>query len=546
MEIRQKLFVLVAVALAMLMALGGFAWYQAAKGQQSLLDVQGRQAKTLKVVDGARSAQVHFKTQVQEWKNILLRGKDQESYDKYLKGFREEGLQVAEHLGELAKSANELGIAGDLKLDEVMASFAKLEPAYLEALKHYDRSAVDPAAAVDKAVKGMDRAPTAAIEGVVKRVDEMTRELAKREAEQADASYAATEIGIAAFVVGAFAVTAFLAWIVLRSINVPLNALEKTMLNIAATNDLTRRAAVGNRDEIGRMAEAFNGMVEQLQSLVRQVSVATCEVNSSAGQLSQTAASLHQSSDEQAQSVSANAASIEQLTVSIATVSGTAEDVRRQSSDSVTRTTEGNSKVGSLVQEIQAIQNNVTQIALAVDEFVKSTGAIAGMTREVRDIADQTNLLALNAAIEAARAGELGRGFAVVADEVRKLAEKSRNSAGEIASVATAIIAQSEQVGAVIAHGLKSIEASTGLAVEVEATLNHARESVEHAGNGVNEIAHSMGEQKTASTEIAQNMERIAHAAEESSLAAQGMSQAARALKQSAGELNQAIAGFCV
>jgi methyl-accepting chemotaxis protein len=546
MDIRQKLILLVSVALAMLAALGGFAWYQADQGHQRLLDAQHRHKKIFEVIDGARSAQVHFKTQVQEWKNILLRGRDAESFDKYLKGFKEEGKQVVEYLGKLQKAATALGIAGELKLDDVTATFGKLEPTYLEALKQYDRAAADPAGVVDKAVKGMDREPTAAIEGVVKKVDELATNFAKKEAEEAAAGYAATKIGITIFVLGALVVTALLAWLILNSINVPLAHLERTMLSIAATNDLTQRAKIENRDEIGRMAGAFNAMVEKLQALVRQVSVATREVNVSAGQLSTTAHNLRQSADQQSESVSANAASIEELTVSIATVADTAEDVRRQSSDSMKKAAEGNRKVAELGSEIRAIQNNVNQIAVAVEEFVKSTSAITGMTQEVREIADQTNLLALNAAIEAARAGEQGRGFAVVADEVRKLAEKSGSSAGEIDGVAKAIILQSEQVRTAIAEGLSSIQASAGLAAEVEGTLTHARESVEHAGKGVQEIAWSVGEQKTASTEIAQNMERIATAAEESSSAAQGMSEAASGLKHAAGELDQAISDFRV
>ena len=40
---------------------------------------------TRQAVDLARSAQVDFKTQVQEWKNILLRGHDPEAFQKHLR-----------------------------------------------------------------------------------------------------------------------------------------------------------------------------------------------------------------------------------------------------------------------------------------------------------------------------------------------------------------------------------------------------------------------------------------------------------------------------
>ncbi len=54
-------------------------------------------------------------------------------------------------------SATRLEIAERLKISAVMASFEALG-SHREALKQYDRSAPDPAATVDKLVRGMDRA----------------------------------------------------------------------------------------------------------------------------------------------------------------------------------------------------------------------------------------------------------------------------------------------------------------------------------------------------------------------------------------------------
>ena len=49
--------------------------------------------------------QVSFKKQVQEWKNILLRGSDYEQYQKYSKGFHGEETFVREEATKLQGSS---------------------------------------------------------------------------------------------------------------------------------------------------------------------------------------------------------------------------------------------------------------------------------------------------------------------------------------------------------------------------------------------------------------------------------------------------------
>lgn len=546
LSIKQKLVALVVVALTVLLAVSFFSFSQASRLNTALTEAIDEHEVIVEAVDKARGAQVRFKTAVQEWKNILLRGKDPEAFARHVKAFDVEIAAVKERLDQTKAAVSKLGIADKIKVDPVIATFEKLSPAYHEALKQYDRSAADPGGAVDKAVRGIDREPNKAIDELVVELQKYVKAENAHEKQHAAEIFSAVRSGLITFVVGALAVLVVLALYIVSSIVRPLSSLEETMGTISSTGDLTQRAAVGQVDEIGRMATAFNTMMVQLQKIIGEVHGASQRVAAASEQLSGSSSQLAEVSEQQSNAVSSSAAAIEQLTVAIAAVSDTARDVHAQAEESVEQTAEGSRKVSQLAGEIGRIQANMLEIARTVDEFVKSTQAITGMTQEVRDIADQTNLLALNAAIEAARAGEAGRGFAVVADEVRKLAEKSGKSASEIDSVTRSIMSQSSAVQTAIEAGERSIETSTALAHDVEAVLAHSRDTVERSANGVTEISDSVSEQKVASTDIAQSMERIANMVEENNAAARNVNEATGDLRSLSQSLAAAIAGFRV
>jgi len=546
LQIKQKLVVLVATALLALVSVATFSFIQASKLNNALTEAIEGHTLIVETIDKARGAQVNFKTQVQEWKNLLLRGKDPEAFDKHMKAFDSEEKIVKERLEQVKNAAAKLGIAERLKINEVISVFEKLGPSYRDAIKQYDRNQADPAGTVDKLVRGMDRSPTKAIDELVSEMQKISAEFNADETKMASEVFAAVKLGLISFSLGAMLVLVTLAVFFIRSITKPLTALENTMSHIASSGDLTRRAEVVHQDEIGRMAGSFNIMMTQLQKIIGEVNSASKMVNTASKELAGSSQALANVSEQQSNAVASSAAAVEELTVAITAVSETAADVNLQTQESVERTMHGSQKVSNLVGEIAHIQQNMNDISRTVDEFVKSTQAITSMTKEVRDIADQTNLLALNAAIEAARAGEAGRGFAVVADEVRKLAEKSGKSAIEIDAVTQQIMQQSAAVQSAIKAGEQSITASTTLAAEVEGVLDHSRSSVEQSRSGVAEINESVSEQKIASTEIAQSMERIANMVEENNAAAQSISMSTNELRELSQSLSLTISGFRV
>jgi methyl-accepting chemotaxis protein len=322
--------------------------------------------------------------------------------------------------------------------------------------------------------------------------------------------------------------------------------LQAVMQNMNIDGDLSKRVEVRSQDEIGKAAQAFNGLVDGIAKIIRQVLDNAAKVSSSAAQLSSSSWQIAQSSHVQSEAAASTAASVEQITESINSVAENAEDVRKLSEMSLHQTQQGNQDVTSMIQEIRRVQEAVNEIADSVKEYVASTRAITGMTQHVKDIADQTNLLALNVTIEAARAGEQGRSFAAVADEVRKLAEKSADSASEIDKVTSSLNEKSAVVESVVQTGLRSLQATQEQVERVYKVLIEAGEAVSQSSRGVSDIAASVSEQSRTSIEIARNVEKIAQMSEENHEAVRSNNREIVHLEELAKELQDAVGRFRV
>ena len=115
--------------------------------------------------DLSRVMQVTFKKQVQEWKDILLRGKDPEALKKYSDGFHHDAQAVRE-IGQRLKSGID-----DERASQLLGQFEQAHRTMLErydaALAVFAQSHGTEQAAADAAVKGQDRAPTDLIDQIV-------------------------------------------------------------------------------------------------------------------------------------------------------------------------------------------------------------------------------------------------------------------------------------------------------------------------------------------------------------------------------------------
>ena len=74
LSIRTRLTVLLAFVNLMLFAAAGYAWYAIASLDSRMNELIATQNHVEEAIDVSRRVQLEFKTQVQEWKDMLLRG----------------------------------------------------------------------------------------------------------------------------------------------------------------------------------------------------------------------------------------------------------------------------------------------------------------------------------------------------------------------------------------------------------------------------------------------------------------------------------------
>ncbi|MCW8918423.1 MAG: methyl-accepting chemotaxis protein [Gammaproteobacteria bacterium] len=341
----------------------------------------------------------------------------------------------------------------------------------------------------------------------------------------------------------AIAFSALLAWATIGGIGRAVRELEHASGQMAEGN-LTTRADYHAKDELGRVATAFNSMGERFHNMVQQLTSATGQLASAAEETSaiteQTSAGIHEQQAETEQVATA----MNEMTATVQEVAHSAAHAAEAAHKADEEATTGKKVVMRTIDVIGTLAGEVDKATGVIHQLEQESDKIGTVLDVIRGIAEQTNLLALNAAIEAARAGEQGRGFAVVADEVRTLASRTQHSTAEIQGMI-------EKLQAGAANAVKVMEASRNQAqagVEQVAQAGNALDSITRAVATINDlnaqIASASEEQSAVAEEINRNIVNISQVAEQTNQGAQQTSAASEELARLAEQLQGLVGQF--
>ncbi len=320
------------------------------------------------------------------------------------------------------------------------------------------------------------------------------------------------------------------------------------------------------RDELGRMAAAFDAMLAgfgevshlfertlaDLRSLVGSVRAAAADVEATAhaghasaveiasatGGVFRALEQVTQGSIEQAARARTIAQVVDEVTALARVVATAAEEqqrelehgvqraravsaevrqarmlaahVERQAQANRQRAVEGSEIVAGMRTAMRDVHAQVAGAADAIVELERRSREIARIVELIAGLAKQTTFLALNAAIEAARAEGGGKGFAVVAEEVRKLAERSAGAAQEIATLADGIRAAVGQVEVVMESANRMIEQTSRASETVTEVFAGVTDAAQEIARRNRELVTIVERVDEASRDLHAVLERIA------------------------------------
>jgi len=499
-SLRAQVLALLAggLLILLLIALGSFKFLAG-----SLDDYTHLVAGPLRATELVDRANVQFKTQVQEWKNVLLRGKDPKAADKYWAQFEEQERAVAATLQALSELP---GVPASVSQNaqRLRDEHATLGKAYRQGREAFLASGAE-AASGDRAVAGVDRATSEQMNALVTELRGLADEQSRLINEQ---GHQAIVWGIGIMLLSGLLITALSLWLVNRNLVTPVRDLIDYVARLSQGH-LAERVVTQRRDELGNLAVAANTLRDFLADTFTRLQRSTADLDQASGELNTIAAVMLQGTNEQFERT-------DQVATAMQEMSATAQEVARHAAGAATAAADADREAQSGEQSMQATIHTITrmrgEIALTGDvirQLRDDSGRIGKVLEVIRGIADQTNLLALNAAIEAARAGDAGRGFAVVADEVRTLAQRTAASTLEIHQIIDTV--QTGAVNAVqaIENGQQRSDQGVEQVVEAGQTLTRITQSIEAIRDMNRQIATAAEEQNAVVDDIAQNLVEI-------------------------------------
>jgi len=514
LSVRARLAILLAFVNLLLLVAAGYAYYALRSQSAQLEAVINTQNRVEAASDLARRAQIEFKFQVQEWKDLLIRGSDPELFNKYLKGFNERSATVKEELANLAPMLDKLALPAALAND-LQGEHADLDHRYMEALKLYDGAKATSALEVDKAVRGMDRAATDHFADIVKKIQQQGDAL--DDAAMAQADHTKTTLLAGLLMLAIFTIVVSTAWGVTTILSIVRRLKRATeVARTVAAGDLSTKIEAGNQDELGQLLSSLAEMNGSLADIVDRVRESAEKVTVASSQIAAGNTDLSSRTEEQASNLEETAASIEEMTATVSQNAQSAMQANELAANAKEVARKGGDVVGEVVKTMEGIQ--------------ASSHKISDIIGVIDSIAFQTNILALNAAVEAARAGEQGRGFAVVAAEVRNLAQRSADAAREIKGLIT--------------ESVQRVEDGSKLAGGAGTTMNEIVSSVNRVSQLINEIATATAEQSSGISQANAAVSQLDKVTQQNAALVEESTAASESLRSLAVEMSEAVAVF--
>ncbi len=478
---------------------------------------------------------LQFKVQVQEWKNVLLRGYDDTKREKYWGKFLKQHTLVQATGQDVLETVT---LEGTRQLtQEFLTIHNELLPKYKEGYQTFINSNFDPKAG-DSAVTGIDRAPG-------ELAAQITKSALTQASEHSDiVSHSASSTvvtGTSIIILTMLTVLATAILMINRWIIDPIRNAQSYLHELSQGKmDFDIKKIAGD-DEIAQMLNALHLLQGNLNSGVGAIHTSIDELSNNANSLHAIATTIQQGTDQQYERTDQVATAITQMSAASTEVARHAQDAANVANQVEKNAQSGVDNMRSAIATINSTSEQIATTADVVRHLEEDTKSVGTVLDVIKGIAEQTNLLALNAAIEAARAGEQGRGFAVVADEVRTLAQRTQESTAEIHTIIENVQNGAQNAVSAIQSGQTKTEESVSQVNQVGEIIEAISQSIKEILGTNEQIAQAAQEQSHVADDISSNVNQITSTAQDNSQHAESTLKLSEQLKAMSTTLGQQI-----
>jgi methyl-accepting chemotaxis protein len=445
---------------------------------------------------------LQFKIQVQEWKNVLLRGHKTKDREKYWTKF----AQQHELVQQQAQNILQLELTGTIK--EQVIKFRRVHASLMNEYGEGKQTFIDTQfdhKKADSVVRGIDRAPGQILEELVDQVQTQLKAKSTNLESQARQSQTLSIIAtLLALMLSILFANLYMNKRVIKPIVTLIHHLKALSQGDFNAVEISYR-----QDEIGDMAAAIKVLTNKLRDVCEHLQQTQDKLAHVSKGITQGASKLVSSSQNQNKQTMDVSAATRQMSLMSSQV---AKDIEQATSLAVDANVSAKLSRRVMQETIETIRKSSQQIIdteSVIGRLHDDAENVDNVVNVINSIAKQTNLLALNAAIEAARAGEQGRGFAVVADEVRTLASRTQQSTEEIQKIVAKLQQGALSAVEAIRIGSQNVQLSEKKIQEANSILRNVDTSVLTITELNQKVSEAMSSQEQASNSINDSIENL-------------------------------------